>query len=58
MISALWTRRNVALAVAMIALACAAELARPRPMADTGMSAEWQCSRTAGIMMTCTKGHV
>jgi hypothetical protein len=58
MISTYWTRRNVALALTMIALACAAGLARPRPMADSGMSAEWQCSKTAGVLMTCTKGHV
>jgi hypothetical protein len=58
MITALWTRRNLAFAVAMVALACAAGLARPTPMADSGMSAEWQCSMTAGVLMTCTKGHV
>jgi hypothetical protein len=57
MINTLWSRRNAALAVALIVFACAMGLARPRAIADTGMSAEWQCSRTAGILMTCTKGH-
>ena len=58
MISTLWTRRNVALALTMIALACAVDLARPRAIADSGMSAEWQCSKTAGFLVTCAKGRV
>ncbi len=26
--------------------------------ADSGLSAEWQCSKTAGILLVCSKNHV
>ena len=57
MLSTLLTRKAVAVAVAAIAFACMVGLARPKPVADSGMSAEWQCSTTVGIMTTCTKAR-
>jgi hypothetical protein len=58
MLRILWSPRNIALAVAMIALACAVGFSFPRPLADSGMSAEWHCSTIAGILTSCTKNHV
>ena len=54
MIRIQWSRKIVTLAIAMIVLAGAAELVRPRPFANSGLSAQWQCSKTAGFLVTCT----
>jgi hypothetical protein len=51
----LWSRKSLAFIAAMLILTCAAVLARSKPFPDSGLSAEWQCSKTAGILVTCTK---
>ena len=47
---------KIALAVAVLTLACVGGLARPKPFVDAAMGTEWQCSRTAGLVVSCTKG--
>jgi hypothetical protein len=56
----LWTRREIALVVAILALAVTATwlsigLARPRPVASAVLSGPWQCTKTAGFLTVCTK---
>ena len=53
----LWSRKTFAFIAAILILACVAILARSKPFPDSGLSAEWQCSKTAGILVTCTKNH-
>jgi hypothetical protein len=52
------SRGQIAL-VAIVTLVCAAflsvQLIGPT---DPGLSAEWQCSKRAGILLVCTKNHV
>jgi hypothetical protein len=60
MIGTLWTRKQQALMVAAVTLACAAGflstgLAQPRPASSAGLGVEWQCSKTAGVLTVCTK---
>jgi hypothetical protein len=51
----LWSRKSIAFVAATLILACVAILARSKPFPDSGLSAEWQCSKTAGVLITCTK---
>jgi hypothetical protein len=53
----LWSRKSLAFIAAMLILGCVAVLARSKPFPNSGLSAEWQCSKTAGILITCTKNH-
>jgi hypothetical protein len=57
MIRTVWSRKKFALIITMVTLACAAGLMRPKPFHNSGLSADWQCSKTAGILITCTKNH-
>jgi hypothetical protein len=56
----LWTRRQIALMAAIVALAFGAAylsvgLVRARPVESDVLSDHWQCTRTAGIVTICTK---
>ena len=53
----LWSRKSFAFIAAMLILTCVAVLARSKPFPDSGLSAEWKCSKTAGFLVTCTKDH-
>ena len=49
----LWTRQEIALIAAILTLACVAallsvKLTRPKPFASAALSAQWQCTTTAG----------
>ncbi len=57
MISALWSRKGLALVAAIGAVACVAGLKRPKPVFNAGLGDEWQCARTAGILLACRKSH-
>ncbi|HVX79455.1 MAG TPA: hypothetical protein VHB49_25245 [Bradyrhizobium sp.] len=59
MIWTLWTRKEIVLVAAILALAGASaflsvKLIRPQPFASSVLT-EWQCTRTAGILTVCTK---
>jgi hypothetical protein len=54
---AMWVRKNRRLIVAIVVLAggtavLSAGLMRPTPF--PGLGADWQCSRTAGVLTVCT----
>jgi hypothetical protein len=56
----LWTRRQIALMAAIVALAFGAAylsvgLVRATPVESAVLSDHWQCTRTAGIVTICTK---
>jgi hypothetical protein len=56
-----WSREQIAL-VAIVTLVCVAALFSvgligPKPVANSGLSTEWQCSKTGGILTVCTKNH-
>ena len=56
----LWTRKEIALVVAILALASAAAalsigLVRPKPVESAVLTARWQCTKTAGFLTVCTK---
>ena len=53
----LWSRKSFTFIAAMLILAYVGVLARSKPFPNSGLSAEWQCSKTAGILVTCTKNH-
>jgi hypothetical protein len=46
-----------ALAIATLTLTCAAFLrvAAPKPVSISELSSEWQCSKTAFVLTTCTQ---
>jgi hypothetical protein len=49
----LWDRKEIALVVAILMLACAAaflsvRLTRPKPFASAALSAQWQCTTSPG----------
>ncbi|MDB5605476.1 MAG: hypothetical protein JWP25_2376 [Bradyrhizobium sp.] len=55
-----WTRKGIALIVAVLTLAgstavLSVSLTRPKPFASAVLSAQWQCTKTAGILTVCTK---
>ena len=57
---AFWFRKGFALTVAIVMLACAAVflsvgLTHPMPFPYADASAEWQCSKTAGILTVCSR---
>jgi hypothetical protein len=49
-----WSQKIFAIVAAMIVLAGVAGLMRPKPFSDSGLSPQWQCSKTAGFLVTCT----
>jgi len=58
----LWTRKQIAILVAISTLACAVVflaigLASSKPFASDVLNTQWQCTRTAGILTVCTKKH-
>jgi hypothetical protein len=55
-----WTRKAITLIVATLTLVCAFALlsagaTRPEPFASPVLNAQWQCTKTAGILTICTK---
>ena len=60
MIHTPWTRKEIALVAAIVALACIAAvlsigLAYPEPMSHAELGPEWQCSRFAFAFTACTR---
>jgi hypothetical protein len=56
----LWTRKSIVFIVAILVLAGSAavlsvSLTHPTPFASAVLSAQWQCTKTAGILTVCTK---
>jgi hypothetical protein len=56
----LWTRQEIALIAAILTFACVAaflsvKLTRPKPFATAGLSAQWQCTATAGTAKICIR---
>jgi len=59
MISNLWTRKGVVLVAAIVTFTCVAallsvNLASPDPISSAALGADWQCSRIAFVLTTCT----
>jgi hypothetical protein len=59
MMSNFWTRKGVVLTGALAMLACVAallsvDLTVPDPVASAALGAEWQCSRVAFVLTSCT----
>ena len=52
-----WTGKRRALVIATFTLACAAfiRVAAPKPVSIAELSSEWQCSKTAFVLTTCTQ---
>jgi hypothetical protein len=62
MTPALWTRKEFAFIVAILALLCAAAflsfgLVYPEPIPSASLGVEWQCTKIAGILTTCSRTH-
>ena len=60
MIHRLWTWKGIALVGALAAAGCVVTvlsvgLASPEPVASAALGSEWQCSRIAFILTTCTR---
>jgi hypothetical protein len=58
----LWDRKEIALIVAILMLACAAaflsvKLTRPKPFGSAALSALWQCTATPGSPAICSRKH-
>ena len=58
MIHDLWTRKQFALAAAIVSLGIVAAvlaigLAYSEPFTDAGLGPEWQCSKVAFVFTTC-----
>jgi hypothetical protein len=51
-----WTRKRRALVIATFTLACVAFLwvTAPKPVSIAELSSEWQCSKAAFVLTTCT----
>jgi hypothetical protein len=51
-----WTGKRRALVVVTFTLACVAflSMARPMPMSSLELGSNWQCSKTAFVLTTCT----
>ncbi len=54
-----WTRKNLALVAAVIALAFAGfimiSLSHPDPAASAALGPDWQCSRLAFVFTSCSR---
>ena len=60
MLHRLWTWKGIALVGALAAAGCVVTvmsvgLASPEPVASAALGPEWQCSRIAFVMTTCTR---
>jgi hypothetical protein len=56
----LWTRKNFVLIATIVTLVGVAALlsvglAYPEPIPDAALGADWQCSRLAFVLTTCTR---
>jgi hypothetical protein len=56
----LWTRKQIALAVAIVSLGCVAAvfavgLVYPEPIQHADLGSDWQCSRIALVWTTCSR---
>jgi hypothetical protein len=56
----LWTRRQLAFILAIVALLCAVAflsigLVHSEPFSDANLGVEWQCTKVAGILTTCSR---
>ena len=57
-----WTRKNFVLVAAIVTLVGVAALlsiglAYPEPIPNAALGADWQCSRLAFVLTTCTRVH-
>lgn len=57
-----WSRKRRGLLVAIAALTgvvayLSTGLVHPKPTFNAALGAEWQCSKTAGMVTVCTKVH-
>ena len=55
-----WTRKRLMLSVAIVALAVLAAalsigLAYPEPVSSAALGPDWQCTRLAFVLTTCTR---
>lgn len=55
-----WNRKTLVLAAAAVVLACtmgfaATGLSYPEPVASAALGPDWQCSRVAFVLMTCSR---
>jgi hypothetical protein len=60
MTSTFWTRKAIALGVAIVTATCTVTFlsvgwTQPKPFASAVLSDQWQCTKTAGIITVCTK---
>src|SRR6476660_10022576 len=60
MLHRLWTWKGIALVGALAAAGCVVTvlsvgLASPEPVASAALGPEWQCSRIAIVLTTCTR---
>jgi hypothetical protein len=60
MLHRLWTWKGIALVGALAAAGCVVTvlsvgLASPEPVAGAALGPEWQCSRSAFVLTTCTR---
>jgi hypothetical protein len=56
----LWTRKDIAFAIAIVSLGCVAAvlaigLANPEPISNAALGPDWACSRIALVWTTCTR---
>ena len=55
-----WTRKNLVLAAAVVALALIGfvviGVSYPEPAASAALGPDWQCSRLAFVFTTCSRG--
>jgi hypothetical protein len=51
-----WTGKRLALVIAAFALACVAllRMAEPISVSSSELGSNWQCSKTAFVLTTCT----
>jgi hypothetical protein len=55
-----WPRMDIVFIVVIVVFACIAaylsiRLTRPKPFGNAGLSVEWQCSTSLGILTVCTR---
>jgi len=60
MTSTFWTRKAIALGVAIVTITCTVTflsvgLTQPKPFVSAVLSDQWQCTKTVGIITVCTK---
>jgi hypothetical protein len=55
-----WPRMDIVFIVVIVVFACIAaylsiRLTRPKPFANAGLSVEWQCRTSLGILTVCSR---